>query len=1288
MKMPLTPIEKVQFKGMRRLNSNEVINADDQQAETNLNGDGNPQDNNHLAPNVPYAQNVFVEDDNEVQPKRRGSNISDIGSYSSSAHDYSNLTIYQVCRTGDVNALQALLKRKPILKSINVLDNYDLSALHYAAKYNHYQCARLLIARGASARVLGVDDTTPLHFTAIYRKSNKKPDATLEESESAEQTKLIKLFCGDPSRPRADVNAKDRYGCTALHMASYKGNKAALVDLLECGADIQCKDETDMTPLHMAASYGYFDICSILLEHGAAIYCLDQEQSTPLHLAASGDHVGISRILLEEAAKQEHNLVKQLLCATDTSSQTALHVAVDQNCLKTVEVLFEHGAEAHIRMEDNYNYPLHLAAQNGEMEMLELVFNQAKEQTHKQGSDILNVQNKGFETPLHKAASYNREKAIEFLLQNGANIDAVDEDGYTALLVAAYKGHEAVTEQLLNAKADASVVDSLGKNLLHMVAETESVPLAKKLLEKSDVKDLLSERDQVGNTPLHVAARNGTAEMLRVFYDKGGDITMKNEDEQTVLHLAADYGRTTAVKLICELDDDLVGVEDENSNTALHLAATEGYEKVVTVLIQYQADVESRNIQQWTPLDCAAAKGWTRCARILLENDAPVDATDKSSITPLYLACQNNHPQMVKLLLDYDGSLEIRCSSNGKNPLDIAIESQSKQCVEAILDNEEWWKYALQNRTAFNDKDTTLTNTPMRKLIRRMPEMAVKAFNNCIIPDKNHGPNDEEFCITFIYEFIDDDYSMTNWLPEPSAGTSLEGSLTGATGTSPTDNAAESDKGSLRDSVNAYGEKKVYVEEDRFTGRKPYVCAEAKKYSESTKTLIKNHPLSVMVNEEMWYNNQEQKIKVSSEAEHLLQHPLVLMLLRHKWSAFGSMVYYANLLQFLIYLSFLTGYIVVTKPKHFWKGNASSVYDNLDDYIRNQDGSGVNWNAFRVFNNYGQWVVIAFAVFNLIKEMFQIKVYKMVYFTSGTNAIEVGCFSLALVLTVPTALGFNDDNTPNAPQWQCGAVAIFLSWINLVLFIQKFPKFGIYVVMFTDILVTFFNFFLVFFLFIVAFGMGFYTLLQNQNDFSTVVYAMIKTGVMMIGEFEYTDIFFGDPDTNPKGSWQVVTLLFFVVFAVIMSIITMNLLVGLAVDDIKAVQDTAVLQRMAMQVELALQVQHILPERFRKYFIIKQETLYPNKINMAASFLEKTFGTGMLDGPTIMKSLTIDQEPMDALKSRQEKMIHQLKMMESLMKDMQKSQDMLQRSVHKMAEKQGIELNEDDYVGEVDDDED
>jgi len=65
-------------------------------------------------------------------------------------------------------------------------------------------------------------------------------------------------------------------------------------------------------------------------------------------------------------------------------------------------------------------------------------------------------------------------------------------------------------------------------------------------------------------------------------------------------------------------------------------------------------------------------------------------------------------------------------------------------------------------------------------------------------------------------------------------------------------------------------------------------------------------------------------------------------------------------------------------------------------------------------------------------------------------------------------------------QWQCGAVAVFLSWMGLLLFIQNIPRFGIYVLMFSDVLQTFMSFFVVFLLFIVGFGTGFYCLLQNQ----------------------------------------------------------------------------------------------------------------------------------------------------------------------------------------------------------------
>ena len=65
-------------------------------------------------------------------------------------------------------------------------------------------------------------------------------------------------------------------------------------------------------------------------------------------------------------------------------------------------------------------------------------------------------------------------------------------------------------------------------------------------------------------------------------------------------------------------------------------------------------------------------------------------------------------------------------------------------------------------------------------------------------------------------------------------------------------------------------------------------------------------------------------------------------------------------------------------------------------------------------------------------------------------------------------------------QWQLSSVAILLAWLELVLFIRKIPRFGIFVVMFTDIFWTFLQFLPVFFLFIVAFALTFYTLFGNQ----------------------------------------------------------------------------------------------------------------------------------------------------------------------------------------------------------------
>jgi hypothetical protein len=63
-----------------------------------------------------------------------------------------------------------------------------------------------------------------------------------------------------------------------------------------------------------------------------------------------------------------------------------------------------------------------------------------------------------------------------------------------------------------------------------------------------------------------------------------------------------------------------------------------------------------------------------------------------------------------------------------------------------------------------------------------------------------------------------------------------------------------------------------------------------------------------------------------------------------------------------------------------------------------------------------------------------------------------------------------------------GAITITLAWLNLLGTVRQLPIIGIYVIMFYDILKTFFRFAIFFIVFIVAFGLGFHILLQNQVE--------------------------------------------------------------------------------------------------------------------------------------------------------------------------------------------------------------
>lgn len=75
-------------------------------------------------------------------------------------------------------------------------------------------------------------------------------------------------------------------------------------------------------------------------------------------------------------------------------------------------------------------------------------------------------------------------------------------------------------------------------------------------------------------------------------------------------------------------------------------------------------------------------------------------------------------------------------------------------------------------------------------------------------------------------------------------------------------------------------------------------------------------------------------------------------------------------------------------------------------------------------------------------------------------------------------------------QWQLGALSLLLTWLNLLSNVRKLPFLGIYVVMFSDVTVTFLKFSIIVALFIIAFALGFHTLIAEKVRVKSYEYSV------------------------------------------------------------------------------------------------------------------------------------------------------------------------------------------------------
>ncbi|KAL3306914.1 hypothetical protein Ciccas_014590, partial [Cichlidogyrus casuarinus] len=255
-----------------------------------------------------------------------------------------------------------------------------------------------------------------------------------------------------------------------------------------------------------------------------------------------------------------------------------------------------------------------------------------------------------------------------------------------------------------------------------------------------------------------------------------------------------------------------------------------------------------------------------------------------------------------------------------------------------------------------------------------------------------------------------------------------------------------------------------------------------------------------------------------------------------------------------------------------------------------------------------KWAMIGMTIINLLVELMQVKLYMFDYLKDMENLLQLSIFTMSLVLVWDVSACASEVGLKADYQWQLAAVNIFFAWLNLIFLLKMMPYFGIYIIMFNSVTITFMRFFLIFSLFIFGFGFAFYILLSNQTPFDTVGNSMLKTGVMIIGEIGFSDMFNGrldDPSYDNNVFFTFITYSLFIVFLILMNVIVMNLLVGLAVEDIAIIQNEASIQKLCQTVHMALRVESWFPFKLQKrmnrvtsYIPIKSTEAHQKKDNV------------------------------------------------------------------------------------------
>jgi ankyrin repeat protein len=423
--------------------------------------------------------------------------------------------------------------------------------------------------------------------------------------------------------------------------AAMKQNREAVRSLLRQKADVNAPQVDGTTALHWAVRLDDLDTADLLIRAGAKVSAANRDGATPLQLAALNGNAAMIEKLVKAGADPNAPL--------SASGDTALMLAARTGTTDAIKVLVETGANVNAKESWGGTTPLMSAVAERHPAAVRMLIERGADVSAR-SNFVAAANGRGFEgrtpsaprpgqaveefasgwlTPLMFAAREGDLESARLLVTAGADVNAIAADGKDALGLAVFNGNYELASFLVDNKSKVNQADTQGFTPLFWAVDrrnmetapnfpwmvtADPLPLVRKLLDaganpNAVVDNTPRARMRAGSprivfaTPLMRAAFSGDLELVKLLLSKGADPNIKSKDYETMLEAAAGLGfiqgyskgkssaeRLEVVKLLVGLGAD-VNAADDYGITALMAAANMGDVSIIQYLVDRGADL-------------------------------------------------------------------------------------------------------------------------------------------------------------------------------------------------------------------------------------------------------------------------------------------------------------------------------------------------------------------------------------------------------------------------------------------------------------------------------------------------------------------------------------------------------------------------------------------------------------------------------------------------------------------------------------------------------------------------